>query len=67
MLVPTIFSSESFGDLLCFDAGNLGDSNSIITETTAIWKALPFCRSQGYQNIILETDSFSLNKILRRE
>jgi len=35
-------------------------------ESMAIWKALQYCLSQGFQQVSLETDSLTLKNILVR-
>lgn len=57
---------SNYRDLIYVEAGTLGESNSLIAETITIWKALEVCKEQTFHNIILETDSLSLHKIVRK-
>lgn len=52
------------GDLIYAQAGQLGITTSIVAETTAVYKAIKYCYTQGFNNVSLETDSLFLKNIL---
>ncbi|KAH0746243.1 hypothetical protein KY285_007900 [Solanum tuberosum] len=58
---------DSSGDLLYAEAKRIGFATNMVAEITAIWKAMRYCKEQGYANIFLETDSLSLKNMIRGE
>ncbi|KAH0669712.1 hypothetical protein KY289_024205 [Solanum tuberosum] len=48
---------DSSGDLPYAEAKRIGFATNLVAEVTTIWKALRYCKEQGYANIFLETDS----------
>ncbi|MCD7465881.1 hypothetical protein HAX54_002073 [Datura stramonium] len=54
------------GDLDYTEAHEIGFSSNMKSEVQAIWHALKYSINLGH-NIILETDSLSLQKVLTRE
>ncbi|WMV31014.1 hypothetical protein MTR67_024399 [Solanum verrucosum] len=58
---------DSSGDLLYAEAKIIGFATNMVAEITTIWKAMRYCKEQGYANILLETDSLSLKNMIRGE
>lgn len=62
-----LYVRDYFGDLIYTEVGNIGVITCIAIEAIAAGKALMFCNLNGFQQIRLEVDSFSLKDILRKE
>ncbi|KAH0722533.1 hypothetical protein KY290_005185 [Solanum tuberosum] len=54
------------GELLYVEAQSIGVTTNIDAESMAIWKALQYCLSQGFEQVSLETNSLTLKNILVR-
>lgn len=52
-------------NLVYTEPWHIREANSLIAEASAIWNTLGYCRTQGFQNVILETNSFSQYEIIR--
>ncbi|KAK6777990.1 hypothetical protein RDI58_024708 [Solanum bulbocastanum] len=58
---------NSTGDLLYAEAQCIDITTNIEAEIIAMWNALKYCKRQGINNIILETDSLSLKNMIMRD
>ncbi|KAH0693326.1 hypothetical protein KY290_021507 [Solanum tuberosum] len=54
------------GDLVYAEGEDIGVATNMEAEAIALWKALQFCLGNGFQKVILETDSLSLKNMLIR-
>lgn len=55
------------GDLLYAEAQNIGQGTSMEAEIRGILCALKYCKHNNIYNVVVETDSLSLTKMIQRE
>lgn len=55
------------GDLVYAEVDSLWLATNMVVDAIAIWKALQFCKTDNMHNIVVETNSFSLVKMIRGE
>ncbi|KAH0665054.1 hypothetical protein KY285_026260 [Solanum tuberosum] len=55
------------GDLIYAEAQNIGQSTSMEAEIKAIHRAIKFCKNNNFTSVVIETDSLSTSKMIRRE
>ncbi|KAH0781860.1 hypothetical protein KY290_001458 [Solanum tuberosum] len=54
------------GDLLYAEAQSIGITTNMEAELRALWEGLKYCKEQGFNQIMLETDSLSLKNMIKQ-